>query len=160
MGQSLTINDILQLFPLLKGDIKFKITSPEDERYNCISWAMLKKDRWTAVPAGYPYLDGVIWWPPNAKEGEDISCLIDAFAHEGFEVCDSSDFEEDWLKVALYYNPLNNKWTHAARQLRNGVWVSKLGKSYDIEHGTPFTIESQVYGNVYCIMQTLFHTKK
>lgn len=160
MGQSLTVEDIKQLFPLLNSDGQFKLTSPEDSRYNCISWAMQRSDRWTAVPSGLPYLDGVIWWPPGAKEGVDISCLVDAFRYEGFELCNDYSFEEEWLKVALYYDPSTNRWTHAARQLRSGVWASKLGRSYDIHHGTPYTIESDVYGKVFCIMKTSFHSTK
>ena len=160
MAKGLTVEDILQIFPLLRDDKKFKITSPVDPGYNCISWAMRYNDRWTAVPSGVPYLDGVMWWPPNAKEGDNISCLVDAFCQEGFEVCSSELFEEEWLKVALYYNPVNKNWTHAARQLRSGVWASKLGQSYDIEHGSPYTIESTVYGKVYCVMRTPFFNKK
>lgn len=160
MGQSLSDEEIKQLFPLLYSDTKFRRSSPEDSRYNCISWAMQKKDRWTAVPAGYRYLDGVVWWPPGAQQGMDISCLVDAFEHEGYELCDDDGFDNEWLKVALYYKPETNEWTHAARQLRNGVWASKLGQSNDIEHGTPYTLEGDVYGKVYCIMKTRFYSSR
>lgn len=147
-------------FPGLATDNKFEITSPADPNYNCISWAMMRSDRWTATPAGYPHLDGVYWWPPGAEDGRDISCLIDAFRHEGFELCQDYSFEEEWLKVALYYNPNTNEWTHAARQLRSGLWASKLGESYDIHHGSPYTLESNIYGRVYCIMRAPFHSHK
>ncbi|MDY6294209.1 MAG: hypothetical protein SPL78_08935 [Bacteroidales bacterium] len=147
-------------FPGLCSDSKFEITSPQDARYNCISWAMMHKDRWTQPPAGYPYLDGVFWWPPNALNGTDISCLVDAFVKEGYEICSSAEFEDDFVKVALYHNPKNNKWTHACRLLRTGVWASKLGTSFDIEHGSPYTIEGETYGKVYCIMRAPFHSHK
>lgn len=159
MGKNLTADQIKNAFPLLANDPDFKVTSPYDEKYNCISWAMRYTDRWTSPPAGSPYLDGVLWWPPTATEGAKITCLVDAFEKEGFVLCDSYDFDKDWLKVALYYNPMTGEWTHAARQLRSGMWSSKLGKANDIEHGTPYSIEGQFYGKVFCIMQTPFHGK-
>ncbi len=152
---------IIAKFPGLASDARFDITSPIDSRYNCISWAMRYIDRWTQPHTGNLLIDGVTWWPPGAKDGWNISCLIDAFIQEGFEVCESDRFEDQYLKVALYYDPKNhNKWTHAARQLRSGVWASKLGQSFDIEHGSPYTIEGDVYGKVYCIMRTPFYSSK
>lgn len=152
---------LIEQFPRLASDNHFKITSPIDPNYNCISWAMRYQDRWTS-PTEYPYvLDGVTyWWPAGAKTGQHISCLVDAFIKEGFELCDDDLFDEEYLKIALYFNPKNHdNWTHAARQLRSGIWASKLGCLFDIEHGTPYTIESNVYGKVYCIMRTPFYSK-
>jgi hypothetical protein len=40
--------------------------------------------------------------------------------------------EPGFLKVALYGTGLT--YTHAARQLADGKWTSKLGKGEDIEH--------------------------
>ena len=37
--------------------------------------------------------------------------------------------------------------THAARQLPNGWWTSKLGPSFDIEHATPEAVAGGVYGD-------------
>ena len=64
--------------------------------------------------------------------------------------------EDKYQKVALYVKKDSKTWTHAARELRNGFWTSKLGQGYDIQHGTPFTIEGDSYGEVYCIMKRIF----
>jgi hypothetical protein len=149
---------IIAQFPGLATDANFNITSPKDPRYNCISWAMRYTDRWTQPSTGDLLLDGITWWPPGATDGWHISCLVDAFVKEGFERCGDASFEDAFLKVALYYNPDDcEKWTHAARQLRTRVWASKLGQAYDIEHGTPYSIEGDAYGKVYCIMRTQFY---
>lgn len=147
-------------FPGLATDNKFEITSPADPNYNCISWAMMIPDRWTQPKTGNLNIDGVTWWPPEATNGWDISCLVEAFQTKGFEICDSEAFEEEYVKVALYFNPDNNHWTHAARMLRSGVWASKMGPSHDIEHASPHSIEGKDYGEVYCIMRAPFHSRK
>jgi hypothetical protein len=56
----------------------------------------------------------------------------------------------------LYVTPNTTECTHAARQLSNGCWTSKLGKLNDIQHGTPESIEGTEYGIVYCFMKRKF----
>jgi hypothetical protein len=53
---------------------------------------------------------------------------------------------EEPEKVALYGSTF--LYTHAARQLLNGKWTSKLGRSVDIEHDTPDDLAGGVYGEV------------
>ena len=55
-----------------------------------------------------------------------------AFATAGFASCADGVLEEGIEKVALY--GIEDTFMHAARQLPNGRWTSKLGVSYDIEH--------------------------
>ena len=50
----------------------------------------------------------------------------------GYKECDSGEFENQNLKIALY--TVNNEVRHLARQLDNGLWTSKLGNLQDIEH--------------------------
>lgn len=147
---------IIKKFPGLYNDTKFAITSPIDPNYNCIAWAFqLLKDRWMEPPGGIPFgLDGITWWPADVEKGMNIRCLIEAFSSVGYVECDSWEHEEGYIKAALYYNPENHKWTHAARESRTGnYWMSKLGPSHDIQHGSPYTIENNDYGKVYCIMK-------
>jgi hypothetical protein len=54
-------------------------------------------------------------------------------------------------KVALFGYSLY--YTHAARQLPNGKWTSKLGKAEDIEHDIPDDVAGGVYGGVVQIMK-------
>lgn len=147
--------DIIALFPKLKDDKYFKVSSPEDPNYNCIAWAyQLINNRWMQPPTGNVALDAVTWWPDGVTGSEDISCMVEAFVRNSYSVCDSWEHENGFIKVALYYNPENNHWTHAARESRSGdFWMSKLGPQNDIFHGTPFTIEGKQYGKVYCCLK-------
>ena len=44
-------------------------------------------------------------------------------------------------------------YTHAARQLPNGKWTSKLGRDIDIEHDSVDDIAGSVYGEVLRLMR-------
>lgn len=152
--------DIIDLFPLLAFDPGFSISSPEDDRYNCLAWAMMYKDRWVWPPVdevGNPLpqdIDIYTWWPNDVAVGLHVKCLVEAFEKIGFEICASWEHEDGYVKVALYYDPQTMDMTHAARESRqNRCWMSKLGSNNDIHHSTPYTIEGELYGKVYCIMK-------
>ncbi|KAF5061524.1 hypothetical protein DSECCO2_314540 [anaerobic digester metagenome] len=147
-------SNITQKFPKLLEDEKFEITSNATPDYNCIAWACLYNERWIQPPFdGRPDLDCVTWWPPNVQAGLAPVYLIKLFEHFGYEVCDSYNHEDGYRKVALYYDDQKNVWTHAARELSNGFWTSKLGPYNDIQHCTPLELESDEYGIVYCYMK-------
>ncbi|WP_445013646.1 DUF7689 domain-containing protein [Paludisphaera borealis] len=74
-----------------------------------------------------------------------------AFKILGYEPCDEESLEPGFEKVALYGNTFT--YTHAARQLPDGKWTSKLGKAEDIEHDTPDVVAGGVYGEVVEIMK-------
>lgn len=141
--------EIKQAFIKLQDDQNFKITSKRDQKYNCIAWAAFISDRWVWP---YPIVDGV-YWPDDVPREESIDAFIKMYQTYGYEVCELDDIQEDnYRKIALYKNSKGN-CTHASRQLRSGFWTSKLGQSEDIQHGTPFTIESPFYGEVAVIMK-------
>lgn len=145
---------ISQSFPKLLHDGGFKVTSKATPDYNCIAWACNYNERWIQPTyIGKPELDCVVWWPPGVPEGLELECLIKVFESQGYSQCVSGEHENGFRKVALYYNEESMEWTHAARELRNGCWTSKLGKYVDIQHGTPQTIENDSYGKVYCFMR-------
>ena len=150
-------NYILACFPGLKDDPDFKITSPANPDYNCIAWAFHFDDRWM-WPGGMgdKSFDGFHFWPNGIEDTTDVSAFIKAFSEQGYEICDEFVFEEEYKKIALYVKPGTTECTHASRQLRNGKWTSKLGRNHDIQHGTPYTIQGSVYGEVYCIMKRPF----
>jgi hypothetical protein len=56
-----------------------------------------------------------------------------AFATLGYAVCGSEDLAPGTEKIALFTDSAGVP-THAARQLANGRWTSKIGKLEDIEH--------------------------
>lgn len=145
----------LELFPGLVNDPNFKITSPQDYRYNCIAWAYgLYKDRWMQFDTR-PRFDGVwYWWPEGVAVNQSVNSYIEAFKTRGFELCDSGELEDGQIKIALYIEKGTDNCTHAARQKSNGIWMSKLGPWHDIEHGSPYSIEGSNYGKVSCFMRT------
>jgi len=49
-------------------------------------------------------------------------------------------------KIAVY--AAGEFYTHAARQLPNGKWTSKLGAAEDIEHDTAEDVAGGLYGVV------------
>ena len=54
-------------------------------------------------------------------------------------------------KIAIY--AFVGQFTHAARQLDNGQWTSKLGFREVITHPTLAALSGGIYGNVHCIMR-------
>jgi len=151
MGEETQIKN---LFPKLKADEDFKVTSPMTSDYNCIAWAYHHVDRWM-WPGGQELkiCDGFHYWPDDVEDSTDVAAFIKAFEKTGYSICDDCDFEEGYRKIALYVKAGTTECTHAARQLSNGKWTSKLGRLNDIQHGTPYTIEGDLYGVVYCIMK-------
>ena len=136
-------SELETVFPGLAAD-GYEITSPKSAKYNCISWAAGDTDKkWdcTGLPlVGY-------YWPPGAKISEQIDALITVFHSLGYEICDDGSKEQGFEKVALYGDD-SGDWTHAAKQLTDGRWSSKLGDAEDITHSTPQGIVGSIYGTV------------
>ena len=65
---------------------------------------------------------------------DSVAAFIAAFATRGYECCDSDELEPGFEKVALYVDEQIGRVTHAARQLPDGRWTSKLGRAWDISH--------------------------
>lgn len=117
--------DLERSFPQL-GVTDYKITSPENPRYNCIAWAACDQDNfWWPNEYGY--------WPEGVERSETIDAFIKAYGTVGFSLCDSDGFEPGFEMIALYCDA-NNTPTHAARLIDEKTWTSKLGQSFDISH--------------------------
>jgi hypothetical protein len=101
------------------------LTSAVTTDYNCIAWAYGVSNLWF-WPAGYFY------WPTGIPREETITAFIKLFESIGYSVCATHELEDGIEKVAIY--ALNNIPTHAARQLPDGTWTSKLGQGHDILH--------------------------
>jgi hypothetical protein len=131
---------IEQWFPDLRPG-RYRVISPEDAAYNCVAWAAGRTDTWwQAVPAaGY-------YWPDNVPWNGRVDSLVRVFESLGFEVCDGDAPEPGYDKVALYGK--GDDYEHAARQLSDGRWTSKLGAYKDIEHETLQALAGEEYGSV------------
>ncbi|HUW66401.1 MAG TPA: hypothetical protein VMW83_17210, partial [Spirochaetia bacterium] len=119
------VSDLYSTFPRLKTT-PFSITSQEDNQYNCIAGAANDYSRWW-WPNQYAY------WPEGVSEEETVDAFVEAFNTLGYEVCNSDTIEPGFEKIALYVSK-DGRPAHAARQLSSGLWTSKLGPSWDIEH--------------------------
>ncbi|MEO8498219.1 MAG: hypothetical protein ABI614_24400 [Planctomycetota bacterium] len=123
-------------FPNLSSS-RFEVTSEFSLEYNCIAWAAGDDARW--------------WWPtgggywPIDNTSTTSGSYLQAFATIGYVPADDAKLETDYEKVALYAK--EGHVAHAARQLANGQWTSKLGSDVDIEHDLR-SIEGEVYGTV------------
>ena len=80
-----------------------------------------------------------------------IGALEQAFLFLGYKQCADSMLEDGFEKVALYGSL--SLYTHAARQLPNGRWTSKLGNGEDIEHEIPDNVGGGLYGEVVQFMK-------
>ena len=89
---------------------------------------------------------GVFWPVDSSREDHGIGNVVEAFRSLGYEECDDGAQEEGFEKLALYGSAM--MYTHAARQLPDGKWTSKLGQLEDITHTTTEAIEDGDYGEV------------
>jgi len=125
----------------------YRITSKASRICNCFAWAAGEDDRWwNPVEPENPY-----YWPDDIPAELTIAAFIQAYQTLGYSPCDIAKLEEGFEKIALYATP-DGEPTHAARQLPNGQWTSKLGRWEDIEHELDGLI-SEMYGSVRQILK-------
>ena len=140
------VNPLAEVFPrLATGD--FQVTSPKDPLYNCIAWAAGETGKWWWRGPN-PEEE---YWPASAPREITLSAFQNALASIGYLVCQGEELEPGQEKIALFANAQGQP-THAARQLPNGRWTSKLGKLEDIEHDL-HDLEGQVYGSIISILK-------
>ena len=127
----------------------YQVTSPRDVTYNCIAHAAGEDDKWWD-PCKFPAPG--YYWPEFAKRDADIDSLKSCYQTKGFEVCADGAPEDGFTKIVLYADS-NEAWTHAARQVDDGEWTSKLGRDIDIRHKTPGCVGGPLYGEVALFMR-------
>lgn len=131
-------------FPRLTSE-NSRPTSPFDEGYNCIAWAAGDTARWW-----WPDAMGQGYWPQGVPREVSIEAFALAYAHLGYNDRSNHSLDTDALKVAIYADA-RGRPTHAARQLPDGWWTSKLGQQIDIEHELT-ALDGPVYGSVAVIL--------
>jgi hypothetical protein len=132
-------------------------TSEEDESYNCFAFAADKNNTeywWTPISIGNGF-----YWPEGLERKTNIDTFVKLYKIQGgFEPCEnnSTELEQGIEKVALYVDD-QNEVSHAARQLEDGSWASKLGDWEDVEHymleGLSKHINKPAYGTVTKILR-------
>lgn len=122
-------------------EVYFRQTSPESREYNCIAWVAEDTQQWW-----WPDPAETSYWPPSLPRKVDIPSFISAFKTLGYELCSDGNHEIGHIKIALFCDNQDIP-THAARQLPNGLWTSKLGPDIDVEH------DLDGFGNIPRIVQ-------
>jgi hypothetical protein len=140
---------ITVLFPRL-NEHGFAVTSPQDTRYNCIAWAAGDDTRWWWPGVIAQPIGGYYW--PTLNVRESLDNFEKAFATLGYVRCEASDYEPGYEKIAIYIGA-DGSPTHAARQARDGTWLSKLGKLEDICHADIEGVCGKNYGEVGIILR-------
>ena len=139
-------------FPNSERD-KFKHHSEETTEYNCIAFALEIQDKWIDPETQDP-LDGTKpWWPDKIPRDRTLSTFIKLFELYGFQKCLDKNLEEDYVRIAIFVR--GDKVAHAARQIGNGMWVSKLGNGVDCIHSL-----SAIHNGMYGVVRQFMKKKK
>jgi hypothetical protein len=141
------VTPLEEVFPALRGTV-YQVTSPREKKYNCIAWAAGDTTQWWWPAESSPLRE--IYWPPAIPREETLEAFRQLLATLGYVACDDERVEEGYQKVALFAFAGAPK--HAARQLPNGRWTSKLGEMEDIEHGLN-DLTGMAYGSVVLVMK-------
>jgi hypothetical protein len=82
---------------------------------------------------------------------ETLAAFMAVFSLLGYELCETAAPEPGYEKIALFADSSGTP-THAARQLPDGRWTSKLGNLEDIEHDLD-DLSGKLYGRVAQLMR-------
>jgi hypothetical protein len=121
------------------------ITSPFDRLYNCTAWAAgITTRKW------WPDRRNIGFWPKGVPRQETVGAFFQAYGTLGYKPCFSCELEYGVEKIAIYAirdADGTETPTHAAIQLTNGRWSSKLGDFEDISHVKPEDVTGPLYGH-------------
>jgi hypothetical protein len=123
-----------------------RVIGPPTDRFNSIAWAASDTQAWW-WPAG-PF------WPPNVQQAETVDAFVKAFETLGYRVCADASAESGYEKVAIHTDE-DGCPIHAARQLPNGKWTSKLGGLELVEYDD-VDILIPIYGRIALFMKRVF----
>ena len=126
-------------FPNAK-DAPFVVTSPSDGTYNCIAWAVESQAHFF-WPSASPFFD----WPDDLPRKANMATFLQFFNRFGYVPCEHGELEPGFQKIALFAK--GKTPSHAARQLPDGFWTSKIGAWVDVRHTLP-AMEGGRYGSV------------
>ncbi len=130
---------------------EYTVTSPKSQEYNCFAWVAGDRERWWQ-----PTPEDEFYWVEGVPRSETLSAYIQAYQTLGYTSCESEVLEIGYEKIALYVDDRGVP-VHAAKQLPNGKWSSKLGWLEDIEHELEGLIGER-YGKVGQILKRVSQT--
>ncbi|NUP07970.1 MAG: hypothetical protein HOW73_18140 [Polyangiaceae bacterium] len=140
--------DWIDFAPRLASD-NCELTSNATEDYNCLAFAAGVTNQWWEPYVIPPSRPG-IYWPAGVFPDNGVEHWVAALATVGFRPCTDASLDEAYVKVAVY--GCDGDATHAARQLKDGRWASKLGLLEDIIHATAQDVAGGDYGEVAVVL--------
>lgn len=123
-----------KIFPNLKTT-QYRLTSPEDANYNCVSWAIhnhqdesYPTDWWEPAPMSKYY------WPIERNEDYSLQSYQAVFEALGYSICQPTHLNEGYTRISIFSH--NGFFKHVCRQdiIKPNRWLSKIGQKVDIEH--------------------------
>ena len=78
-----------------------------------------------------------------------VECFVKAFETLGYRICPTEALDAGIEKIAIFGHKTPNTDavpTHAALQLGNGEWTSKLGPFEDVVHPDVNAVNGPAYG--------------
>lgn len=121
-----------------------EVTSSQTEDYNCLAFAAGVTNAWWE-PYVIPPKEPGLYWPPGVHPDDRVQDWAAALATCGFVECADGTLDAALVKVVIYGR--DGRATHAARQLRNGRWTSKLGRLEDVAHTSVDALGGGDYGD-------------
>lgn len=88
---------------------------------------------------GGPFPPNSYYWPDGLPRNFQLSTFVELFRREGYEKSSDGSLEVGKEKIVIYTNDIGSV-LHAARQLSDGMWTSKMGPQEDIRHETPLSL--------------------
>lgn len=127
-------------WPQLK-DEDFEFKSKRTTLYNCLAWA-INNDK--------EIVEMFYFQKKHGLDANNLDHSVKGYAEilnkfYGFIECENGDYEDGFEKIVLY-GDVHDDWQHAARLLKAGLWVSKLGAWEDIEHLNLDCLNGEDYG--------------
>ncbi len=124
----------------------FMVTSDATAEYNCIAWAVYRQDQ-----AIWPDEREQLAWPHDLPRQETLANFQRFFELAGFQVAQNGLLVPGVEKIALYCK--DGLVNHAARQLPDGMWTSKMGPGADGSHPVDEAEFVRLFGNVALYLQ-------
>ncbi len=117
--------------------------------YNCMGYVLGVLKWWQPQDNR----EGVVrnrryFWPNGIPHDESINGYVQAARTEGFEVCDTGEWEDGYEKITLFFKSVDPEkpFTHATRLIAPNRAESKLGPDSDIPHAQDALDDLWFYG--------------
>jgi hypothetical protein len=120
-----------------------RVTGSTNNQFNCIAWAAGHSAKWWD-PNDPEQPEVEHFRPANVPRDYKVTSVVMAYESVGFIRCADGSSEDGVEKIGI--NADGEEYLHAARQLDNGTWTSKMGRGVVIQHDAPENLVGPGYG--------------